>query len=109
MPEEELDLGGEPPSAARQSILARAVDEEGAGVAEESRPATPSDPSAVRTLLQQAAAAEAAIRELHEGEERLHEAVRTAYQASHAAAVRGQLLAIPIERLRDVTGARLPV
>jgi SNF2 family DNA or RNA helicase len=65
--------------------------------------------SAVRTLLHRAATAEAAIRELREGEERLHEAVRTAYQASHAAAVRGRLLAIPIERLRDVTGARLPV
>jgi superfamily II DNA or RNA helicase len=71
---------------------------------------TPIDrPSTVRGLLRRAAAVAAAIRELHEGEEQLHQAVRTAYQASHAAAVRGQLRAIPIERLRDVTGARLPV
>ncbi|MEY9862910.1 superfamily II DNA or RNA helicase [Catenulispora sp. GAS73] len=46
---------------------------------------------------------------MHAGEERRHQDVREAYQASHAVAVLGRLRAIPIERLRDVTGARLPV
>jgi len=66
-------------------------------------------PTKVRALLERAASTRAAIGELTEGEERLHDAVRVAYQASHAAAVRGRLLAIPIDRLKDVTGARLPV
>ena len=75
-------------------------------MAEEIRVGTPTE---VRALLERAAGTRAAIGELGEGEERLHDAVRVAYQASHAAAVRGRLLAIPIDRLRDVTGARLPV
>jgi superfamily II DNA or RNA helicase len=66
-------------------------------------------PSRVRNLLQRAAVVEATIRSLQENEERLHEAVRTAYQASHSSVVRGRLRAIPISRLKDVTGARLPV
>ena len=66
-------------------------------------------PTAVRGLLYRADQAESIIRDLHANEERLHEAVRTAYHASHAAAVRGRLRAIPIERLKDVPGHRLPV
>ena len=70
----------------------------------------PSDrPTAVRGLLYRAAQAAALIRDLHENEERLHDAVRTAYQASQTAAVRGRLRAIPVERLKDVPGARMPV
>jgi superfamily II DNA or RNA helicase len=71
-------------------------------------PTPPDGPSAIRGLLQRAEAAGTAVRELHENEQRLHDAVRTAYRASHAAAVRGRLGAIPVERLRDVPGARLP-
>lgn len=63
----------------------------------------------VKSVLYAAAEAESAIREMTEGEERRHQAVREAYQASHAVAVLGRLRAISIERLRDVTGARLPV
>ncbi|WP_194895857.1 DEAD/DEAH box helicase [Catenulispora pinisilvae] len=66
-------------------------------------------PSAVKAALSSATTAQAAIRELNEGEERRHQDVRDAYQASHATAVRGRLRAIPVERLRDVTGARIPV
>ncbi|MEY9889879.1 superfamily II DNA or RNA helicase [Catenulispora sp. MAP12-49] len=65
--------------------------------------------SGVKAVLHAAADAETAIREMHDGEERRHQAVRDAYQASHAVAVIGRLRAISIERLRDVTGARLPV
>ncbi|HEV2638849.1 MAG TPA: SNF2-related protein [Actinocrinis sp.] len=65
--------------------------------------------TAVRDLLERAGQAESLILDLHANEERLHEAVRTAYQASHTAAVRGRLRAIPIERLKDVPGSRLPV
>jgi superfamily II DNA or RNA helicase len=75
-------------------------------VAEEIRAGAPAE---VRALLERAASTQAAIGELREGEERLHEDVRRAYQTSHAAAVRGRLLALPIDKLRDVTGARLPV
>ena len=67
------------------------------------------DSSGVRAVLGAAAEAEAAINEMHEGDERRHQAVRDAYQASHAVAVLGRLRAIPVERLRDVTGARFPV
>jgi superfamily II DNA or RNA helicase len=63
----------------------------------------------VKSVLGAAADAEAVIDEMHAGEERRHQDVREAYQASHAVAVLGRLRAIPIERLRDVTGARLPV
>ena len=65
--------------------------------------------SGVKAVLHAAAQAESAIREMHDGEERRHQAVRDAYQASHAVAVLGRLRSISIERLRDVTGARLPV
>jgi SNF2 family DNA or RNA helicase len=58
--------------------------------------------------LERAAGVQAAIGALHEGECELHAAVREAYQASHAAAVRGRLAGIPVDRLGDVTGARLP-
>jgi superfamily II DNA or RNA helicase len=75
-------------------------------VAEEIRAAAPAE---VRALLERAALAQGAIGELRAGEDEVHAAVRTAYQASHAAAVRGRLVGIPIDRLRDVTGARLPV
>ena len=75
-------------------------------MAEEIRAAAPAE---VRALLERAASAHTAIGELRAGEDELHAAVRTAYQASHASAVRGRLVAIPIDRLRDVTGARLPV
>ena len=75
-------------------------------MAEEIRAGAPAE---VRALLERAAATQASIGELREHEDLLHDAVRTAYQASHAAAVRGRLRAIPIDRLRDVTGARLPV
>nr|WP_194909420.1 SNF2-related protein [Catenulispora rubra] len=63
----------------------------------------------MKAVLGAAADAEAVIGEMHAGEERRHQDVREAYQASHAVAVLGRLRAIPIERLRDVTGARLPV
>ncbi len=63
----------------------------------------------MKAALSSATTAQAAIRELNEGEERRHQDVRDAYQASHATAVRGRLRAIPVERLRDVTGARIPV
>ena len=63
----------------------------------------------MKAVLGAAAEAEAVIGEMHAGEERRHQDVREAYQASHAVAVLGRLRAIPIERLRDVTGARLPV
>ena len=69
----------------------------------------PAPPTAVRALLRRAGTAQAAIDDLRGAEDQLHDAVRTAYQASHAAAVRGRLTAIPVDRLRDVTGARLPV
>ena len=75
-------------------------------MAEEIRAGAPAE---VRALLERAAATQASIGELREHEERLHDDVRVAYQASHVAAVRGRLQAIPIDRLRDVTGARLPV
>ena len=65
--------------------------------------------AAVKAVLREAEAAEAVIRELHDGEERRHQDVRDAYQASHAVAVRGRLRAIPVGRLRELTGARLPV
>jgi superfamily II DNA or RNA helicase len=68
-----------------------------------------SSPSAVKAVLGTAATAEAAIREMHEGEERRHQDVRDAYHASHEVAVQGRLRAIPVERLGGVTGARLPV
>ena len=64
--------------------------------------------SDVRALLARAADAEAAIDGLRSGELELHEAVRVAYQTSHATAVRGRLTGIPVDRLRDLTGARLP-
>jgi SNF2 family DNA or RNA helicase len=66
-------------------------------------------PTAVRGLLHRAEQAASVIRDLRANEESLHDAVRTAYQASHKAAVRGRLRAIPIERLKDVPGSRLPV
>ena len=75
-------------------------------MAEEIRAGAPAD---VRALLERAASTQVAIGELREGEERLHDDVRRAYQASHAAAVRGRLQALQIDKLRDVTGARLPV
>jgi SNF2 family DNA or RNA helicase len=75
-------------------------------VAEEIRAGAPAE---IRALLERAASTQAAIGELREREDELHDAVRVAYQASHAEAVRGRLRAIPIDRLRDVTGARLPV
>ena len=75
-------------------------------MAEQSAFATP---AVVKDVLRRAEEAGSCIRELHEHEEALHEEVRTAYQASHAAVLRGRLRAIPVERLRDVPGARLPV
>ena len=66
-------------------------------------------PAAVRGLLARAAQAASLIRDLRDNEERLHQAVRAAYQASQTAAVRGRLRAIPLERLKDATGSRLPV
>ena len=72
------------------------------------RPAFTS-PSEVKTLLGSAAAADATIREMQDGDQRRHEDVREAYQASHDVAVQGRLRAISVERLREVTGARLPV
>jgi superfamily II DNA or RNA helicase len=79
-------------------------------VAEESavEPKRAAAASDVRALLARAADAEAAIDGLRSGELELHEAVRAAYQTSHATAVRGRLTGIPVDRLRDVTGARLP-
>lgn len=65
-------------------------------------------PAHVRALLERAAAVQAAVAGLHAGEEEIHRAVRTAYQASHATAVQGRLRGIPVDRLKDVTGARLP-
>ena len=65
-------------------------------------------PADVRSLLERAAGAQAAIEGLRAGEDELHQAVRVAYQASHTAAVRGRLVGIPVDRLADVTGARLP-
>jgi superfamily II DNA or RNA helicase len=62
----------------------------------------------VKALLERAAGLRAKIDGLHASEQELHEAVRGAYQASHTAAVRGRLTGIPVERLKDVTGARLP-
>ncbi len=71
---------------------------------------TPVDsPSSVKRVLGRAAEAEATVRGLHESEERLHQAVVAAYQGFQAAATPGRLQAIPIERLKDVSGARLPV
>lgn len=75
-------------------------------MAEGIRAAAPAD---VRALLQRAADTQATIDGLREREDALHADVRTAYQASHAVAVRGRLLGIPVDRLRDVAGARLPV
>src|SRR5260221_2326412 len=66
-------------------------------------------PSSVKRVLGRAAEAEATVRGLHESEERLHQAVVAAYQGFQAAATPGRLQAIPIERLKDVSGARLPV
>jgi superfamily II DNA or RNA helicase len=66
-------------------------------------------PTAVRALLRRAGTAQVAIDDLRGAEQELHDAVRVAYQASHTAAVRGRLTGIPVDRLRDVAGARLPV
>ncbi|HTJ67603.1 MAG TPA: SNF2-related protein [Actinospica sp.] len=74
-------------------------------MAEEIRAAAAGD---VRALLERAAGVAAAVEGLRRGEEEIHAAVRTAYQASHAVAVRGRLAGIPVDRLKDVTGARLP-
>ncbi|HET9168043.1 MAG TPA: SNF2-related protein [Actinospica sp.] len=74
-------------------------------MAEEIRAAAAAD---VRALLERAAGVQEAIDGLRTGENAVHEAVRSAYQASHVAAVRGRLAGIPVERLADVTGARLP-
>jgi superfamily II DNA or RNA helicase len=64
--------------------------------------------SDVRALLQRAEGTRATIEALREREGELHADVRSAYQTSHAVAVRGRLLGIPVDRLRDLSGARLP-
>jgi superfamily II DNA or RNA helicase len=85
--------------------VAGAVDVGQETLAEEIRAAAAGD---VRALLERAAGVAAAVEGLRRGEEEIHAAVRTAYQASHAVAVRGRLAGIPVDRLKDVTGARLP-
>jgi hypothetical protein len=50
-------------------------------VAEDIRAGAPAE---VRALLERAASTQAAIGELREREDQLHDAVRVAYQASHA-------------------------
>jgi superfamily II DNA or RNA helicase len=66
-------------------------------------------PSAVRALLNRAAQAVAAVRDLREGEERIHEAVRSAYRTYRAGETQRQIDAIPVDRLGDIGGARLPI
>ncbi|HWG26468.1 DEAD/DEAH box helicase [Actinospica sp.] len=87
-----------PPTTGRETVAEETI-------AGEQRAAAASD---VRALLERAAGARAAIGGLRSGEDELHDAVRVAYQASHATAVRGRLTGIPVDRLRDVSGARLP-
>ena len=60
-------------------------------------------------LLQRAEHAQARLDALRAREDALHTDVRDAYQASHAVAVRGRLTGIPVDRLKDVPGTRLPV
>jgi superfamily II DNA or RNA helicase len=75
-------------------------------VAEGIRAATPAE---VKALLHRAARAQDALDGLRVREGELHADVRAAYQASQELAARGRLHGIPLDRLRDVTGARLPV
>lgn len=70
---------------------------------------TSDSPSAIKDLLRRSTAAGTTVQALHDSEELLRESVRTAYQGSQAGLARGRLAVIPIERLKDVTGARLPV
>jgi superfamily II DNA or RNA helicase len=63
----------------------------------------------VRALLSRAARAVAAVRDLREGEEQIHEAVRSAFRTYHANESQRQIDAIPVDRLNDVGGARLPI
>jgi superfamily II DNA or RNA helicase len=71
--------------------------------------AVPRRPSAVRKLLRHAAEVVGAVRQLHDGEEQLQEAVRIAHGTYRASEVKRRLSLIPVERLNDVTSARLPV
>jgi superfamily II DNA or RNA helicase len=66
-------------------------------------------PSAMRRLLRRAAEVVGAVRDLGDGEERLHEAVRTAHAGYRAAEARRLLAEMPVARLNDVTSARLPL
>jgi superfamily II DNA or RNA helicase len=66
-------------------------------------------PSAMRRLLRRAAEVVAAVRDLGEGEERLHQAVRAAHADYRAAEARRSLAEMPVARLNDVTSARLPL
>ena len=66
-------------------------------------------PSTVRALFSRAARAVAAVRDLREGEEQIHDAVRSAYSTFRAGETQRQIDAIPVERLGDVGGARLPI
>ena len=75
-------------------------------MAEGIRAASPAD---VRALLRRAADTQATLDALRAHEEELHADVRAAYQASQDLAARGRLHGIPLDRLRDVNGARLPV
>ena len=70
------------------------------------RAASPTD---VKALLERAARTQQTLDALSAHESALHEDVRTAYQASQDLAARGRLHGIPLDRLRDVNGARLPV
>ncbi|HEV3173412.1 MAG TPA: DEAD/DEAH box helicase [Actinocrinis sp.] len=66
-------------------------------------------PSAMRRLLRRAADAVSAVRDLGEGEDRLHEAVRAAHAEYRTAEARRQLADMPVTRLTDVTSTRLPI
>ncbi len=74
-------------------------------------PARPRRPSTVRALLGRAAAALGSIRSVHEGEERVHDAVRAAYHTFRGSELQRQLDRLPVEKLAEAGGrrVRLPV
>jgi superfamily II DNA or RNA helicase len=64
-------------------------------------------PSAIRSLIRRAGEAVGAARALLEGDERARQAVRDAYGAMHADALRERLAEVPVERLKEIV-PRLP-